>query len=109
MKKLFLAAVVLAIPCNVEAFFENGNQLLARCQDNDSFFSKGVCNGYVVGVFEAMTVHGYKCDLPKGVTNGQLVDIAIEYLRKNPKMRHHESVYLVSSALIDAFACVSGK
>jgi hypothetical protein len=86
--------------------FENGNQLLQYCtnQDTTSFF----CLGYTSAVADALDgnrVNGYDACIPLSVNVGQIKDIVVQYLRLNPAERHLAAAGLVADAISKAFPC----
>jgi len=93
----------------------SGNELLNVCQSNGTQFGRciGFIEGVSVGVELGEAFHGHKdlsdvC-IPANVTNGQLKDIVLVYLRQNPATRHEPAVYAVVRSLRGAFPCGSRR
>jgi hypothetical protein len=39
------------------------------------------------------------------VTNGQMLDVTLAYIQRNPETRHYPRITLVTSALTKTFPC----
>ncbi len=82
----------------------------------------GVCYGYIMGAIDGETnaaaerfTFGSPADKYRGgpqtdcisgsVTNEQLKDIVVKYLRNNPQMRHTTAASQLTVALVKAFPC----
>ncbi|WP_140419918.1 Rap1a/Tai family immunity protein [Achromobacter denitrificans] len=100
----------------------SGNFWLEKCESPSGSFNSGLCFGYIIGMMDGtsygissawakasvqskdvkvsdlFTISPY-C-IPEGVTNGQLKDVFIKYLRLNPERRH----LLADGLLVNAFA-----
>jgi hypothetical protein len=93
--------------CSSSAFavgFRGGNTLLQDCTYQNISF----CYGYVDAVTEALgqnTINGYEACVPGNVVAGQMYDIVVQYLRKNPADRHLLAVGSVADAIPKAFPC----
>jgi hypothetical protein len=111
-------SVAVAAPARAGGFatFETGNQLFEECQPSASYYKQGVCLGFVAGVADAMdaaqsswrheTVTGWRACLPANqVTEGQVQDVAVNFLTRHPELRHYGAVGLVAAALAEAFPC----
>ena len=93
------------------AGFDTGNRLYEDCSA-DTYFNRGYCGGYVVGIvdtIESMQGAGLlprdALCIPEGVTKGQLADTVQKYLQDNPAIRHNDAGNLVPEALREAFPC----
>ena len=68
----------------------------------------GYCYGYVSGVTDgavsAEALHPEIC-FPDGVTNGQIFDIALKFVRDNPDIRNWSTKNLIFVAVVKAFPC----
>src|SRR5438067_1375181 len=110
---LWRIAIVLALlaPTPVLADFQSGNQLFSSCtataqrSPTDLTF----CLGYIAAMGDAMghgaSIEGFRACPVVGVEIGQLKDIVINALQRNPAERHHSAEGLVASALAGAFPC----
>ena len=107
---------VLASPRPAAAL--TGNQLLKTCGSDD--IEGLACVYYVVGwndAFGNATIAQYGLQpnfvsnpimgicLPIKVTNGQMVDVLLKYLRAHPEKRHEGSWELTAHAMKKAWPC----
>jgi hypothetical protein len=111
MKRLILAVLVVCAvsPAWGGEVFQLGNGLHKICQSK-SVYNSGYCDGYMSGVADALQgankgVGGNTFCHPKGVTVGQLSDVAKLWLSQNPKYRHFTGHSVVARALSEAFPC----
>jgi hypothetical protein len=110
--KYFLQAAafltLMAAPATAQSF-NSGNALFESCSKQ----SQAYCGGYIIGVFDAAVpvlntgadVDGFKFCAPIEVTQGQITDIVVNYLRANPQFRHFNAASLTLSALSKAYPC----
>jgi hypothetical protein len=108
--QLVAMATAVALACLPAAAADSGNvvDLWSQCTGKGISFATGVCYGYVKAIAEVMTVegvHGFRACFPKENTWGQAVDAVKRYLDQNPEQRHFAGLYLVPSALAEAFPC----
>ena len=102
---LFLA---LIYPAMASANWLTGNDLLARCESENSYDLRE-CIGYLRGVMDAHVAlrewEGFmpKYCIPEGVTLGQIEAIVVKRLKENPERRHLIASSLVLNALNNAF------
>lgn len=96
-----MLTVVGLFPATVSAFQLDGNQLLELCSGQNP-----LCTGYVTGVTDARDgdPHGIQFCIPEGVTQAQLQEVVVNYLRKSPK-RSFPAAIMVSGALSEKFRC----
>jgi hypothetical protein len=89
--------------------FVLGNKLYGWCVD-DGETAQAACVQYIVGVADTEAQHEmfkaspWAC-MPDNLTDGQLRDLVIKYLRDNPAIRHNSAANLVIFALKGAFPC----
>jgi len=117
MKQLFLGLVFLAT-CSkgLTALLDNGNEFYSECdnyQNGGHAFS--MCIAYAYGIWNGAgtmaMIHGFEKtgDLfqctPPDVTNQQLLDVALKYMRDNPAERHRSSTELFLAAWLNAWPC----
>lgn len=115
MIKRFGAAVVVvalmsgASPSSYAAVtFETGNTIFQNCQEPDGAFLKIVCGAYIIGIADALdgnSIDLWTACLPEHVLRGQVIDIAVEWLRAHPEARHFQAAGLVARALSEAYPC----
>lgn len=119
-----MAMIILSVVGPVQApaqnhtvqVFDDGNELYARCTSSGQFphQDQAYCLGYVAGVADLratqLSSSGQaavepKMCFPPNVTKRQTKDIVVDYLRRNPKIRHETAVSLVELALAEAWPC----
>lgn len=111
MKSLTAFMLLTLTSVAVNAGFDSGNRLYEDCS-GETYFNRGYCGGYIVGIvdtIESMQSSGLlpknaMC-IPEGVTKGQLADVVTKYLADNPAIRHGDAGNLVPEALNAAFPC----
>jgi hypothetical protein len=121
IRRAFLALCAigsLGAPLTATAF--TGNELLGVCNDgNTNNIKFGLCLGFIKGVSEGFMIGERVFNpqpnqqripycIPDSVTDGQIRDIVIVYLRQNPEWRHEGAVGAIVSSLRNAFPCRSG-
>ena len=83
----------------------SGNLWLRQCTES---FTRPDCVGFVSGVDEFLyrypTTTPFYCP-PRGVTRGQMVDVAVKFMRDNPARLHEPFVSLLIDSLRAAFPC----
>ena len=87
-----------------------GNSLLETCSSvgkADELF----CLGYIGGVADVDGLEGatfperQRSCVPDNVSNGQLMDVVVKYLKEHPEERHMLAAILIVEALTKAFPC----
>ena len=92
------------------AGYMDGNKLLDQC-GNRSSGNYMSCIGYLMGLSDAIDMTQdaggarKQICIPVGVTTGQLLDIVVDHLKKNPADRHREAAFQVWAAYRSAFPC----
>lgn len=112
MKNLVAAALagcLVASPVQArEVAIDDGNELLSICGEDDAF-SRGYCLGYIrgltIGVDYLLVTKDAKICYPDGVTWGQIKDVAVSYIRRNPAKRADRAIFLVGLASAEAWPC----
>jgi hypothetical protein len=105
-------AVASLLPCQATAqgVWENGGSLksaLSYCDDSSSRFSPcALAYGYIRGVLDTLEETGAAplC-IRGGVTNAQLGEIVLRYLRAHPEEWDLSGALIVHRALSKAFPC----
>ena len=120
MKKILLILFLLLIPKLSWSYFYNAEDVYQKCiSDTDVQF--GICVGYIVGVYDVLVnknivdhrikekkgeLYGFKlCDVSKVANNSQLVDIFIDFVKKNPKKRNQSAEGIINNTLIVWLEC----
>jgi hypothetical protein len=119
--KLVASARLVSLTClplPARAAYKSGNDLYSKCTATNGtatyYQDAAYCIAYVTAVYDALSLDRMLADenecLPDSVTAGQLKDVALAYIRTNPKLRHLSAAALVRLALADAWpTCVSPK
>jgi Rap1a immunity proteins len=104
-------AVVLAgmlstvAPSVARADRVGGNDLFKFCSANPDL----TCLAYTVAIADALSapnvINGYRACIPLSVTNGQVRDVVLLYMKQHPEKRHYGAAGLVAGALAEAFPC----
>src|SRR5262249_19742178 len=103
MRRVFFVALMLVAASTANAYFDSGNALYARCQQED-MLNKGLCAAIITGAYDMMLLLGYKCR-DHGITREQLRDVVFKYFVDNPQYRNGPAVFSVIQAAQDAFQC----
>ena len=98
--------------------FKSGNELLGECttSESDPAYSRKylACLGYISGAIdqhESLVSVGRaqrQFCLRPNVNLGQLADIVVIWLQRNPENRDLTASFLITLALQDAFPCTGG-
>jgi hypothetical protein len=100
----------IAIPAHAELGSPlTGNDLFQYCGTEltpgaQPTYQTGVCHGFIIGTAESMQSGGVTCQSPT-VTNGQLIDVVVQYIALHPEIRDRPALLLTVRALHDAFPC----
>lgn len=103
MKRLILVGL-LACASAAHAEFYTGNDLLRMMRGNNA--EQAAAFGYVVGVSDAL--HKITLCVPNGVTVGQVNDVVLLWLDRNPQSRHFSADSMVVAALSPIWGCKKG-
>ena len=93
-----------------EPGFENGESLFDICAGPGGPWRNAFCLGYILGIADIMAksgtqVEGFGACFPSDVTQGQVRDSVVTWLRANPDSRQYGATGLVAKALSEAFPC----
>lgn len=110
---LLTLALTISVSAPAKAGYVTGNDLFSDCgadrSDNVYYQKSARCTGYIVGALDALEIdallRGRPTCISARVTVGQLRDIVMAYLTKNPQDRHMDASALVAVAINDAFQC----
>lgn len=116
MRKAFLALCAISPFCGpvTAAAFTTGNELLRDCEPTNalSLHCLGYINGFRLGfgfVMNRWQIEPKEMCIPDGVTNGQIRDVVLQYIRENPQTSHESSQFLILWSLSKAFPCGSRR
>lgn len=130
MRPIIIAAILATSPAAANNI--TGNTALTSCRSTDDT-RKGFCYGYYIGLIEGMrwgvtitamragiyesaadanafseSMLGYCVDAG-GIENGQMIDVATQYLEANPATRHESARTLAMFAWQEAFPCPTNE
>jgi len=87
---------------------DTGNELYHRCQEPDTA-NKGLCNGYIIGAWEALDAYLLTDKLRicarTHVTKGQIIAVTLKWIEQHPELRDVNASLIVGRAMSDAFPC----
>ena len=110
MKKhlIIIGALLAATPAEARVVTNDGNELLEVCTQTD-YFSQGYCLGYIRALSDGMdmilAMDNKQVCYGGNVTIGQIRDVVIDYVKRNPAKRNQNAMVLVSWALAEAWPC----
>lgn len=106
MKKF--VACLLLVPCVASAEFWTGNDFYNRITSHD-VMDRVQAMGYVTGVYD-VAVHVWFCpSSERGVTVGQISDIAKNWLANNPHRRNESAERLLRTAFGQVWPCAKSN
>ena len=117
MKRIILLVLLLAaFPVRAMVVIATGKDLYEKLVDFKRSSSHDVATanmgvGFVLGVAQALDEvrhprTGFKfCLPPRAVSQDQVSDAVLQYLEKNPQLRHLSAYTVVQAALDQAFPC----
>lgn len=100
MKRLLPLALMVCFSAHAE--FRTGNKLYEDL-NGETYYSKGVAMGYVMGVADAGSGSNH-CP-PPTVTAGQLSDMVKNTLESTPAIRHMAADVIIYYVLNKAWPC----
>ncbi len=84
---------------------DTGNDFYLECSKPTK---RSYCLAYIRGAADAIDLNDIERRIfcpPVGVTVGQMLDVSLAYIQRNPEERHYRTIILVSFALMNAFPC----
>jgi hypothetical protein len=85
-----IAVVAAVVPnaAHAQNYFETGEKLLQYCKAATDTFAKGVCDGYITGVLDALEAQRFWLHLPSCLRKepqvGETVHLFINAIEANP-------------------------
>lgn len=104
---LLLAALASAEPPVVVSALTT-TQLAQECRGKDTDTRAVFCTGYIVGIFDALSLSRQICPSPARASTVQVVATARRYLRTHRKRWSSAPSFVVRDALQAAFPCKHG-
>ena len=104
------AALTHTDPINAQSDFTTAGEVLRGCEAPLGSTDNLICNGYIRGIMRrddlARWLHpetAYACELPKGVTYGQLIAVVVKHIKARPESWHIEGAGVALTAIKEAF------
>ncbi|MGC2464984.1 MAG: Rap1a/Tai family immunity protein [Candidatus Acidiferrum sp.] len=112
---LILLSPAIFLLCSISARAQRvstttGNDLLESCEST-GHFEQAFCFGYITGVTDTDAMDGAafpdrrRSCVAENVSNGQVKDVVVKYLRDHPEERHLLAAILIVKAMSQAFPC----
>lgn len=114
MAKTAIAILVLlsalAVAKTATADFQGGEQLYQLCTKPNDVRANSFCLGYVAGIADVLgtgdgEVSGWRACLPPEATQGEVAEIAVQWLKEHPENRAFGASDLVAQALSRTYPC----
>jgi hypothetical protein len=102
--------MVLSLPQTTWGDFQSGDQLLQNCTQKRDIQAQAYCVGYVAAIADVLGVgegdiSGWRACLPSSATQGDIVEIAVSWLKEHPSIRNAGASDIVAHALARAYPC----
>ena len=106
----FAAALTVALPAEASGEFKTGNEIKVGLEgwvdkNSTEYVRDGVAFGYVIGVHDALS--GSVICSGDNVTQGQVVQVVLKYMRQNPEMLDQSADRVITAALKAVWPCAS--
>jgi hypothetical protein len=95
-------------PAETKGEFKSGNEIKAGLEgwvdkESTEYVRDGVAFGYVIGVHDALS--GSIVCSGDNVTQGQVIDVVLKYMRQNPEVLDRSADQVVAAALTAVWPC----
>lgn len=108
MTILFLFAAAATTPPPVVVSSLETKQLVENCRGKDTDPAATFCTGYILGVFDALSLSHEICVGPDQSSTIKAVAAARKYLRTHRKKWSNAPAFVVRDALRASFPCTRG-
>jgi len=116
MIKIVILITSLMFSANIQAGsnvgFMQANKLYSLCTSEDAI-AKGVCEGYIMAVNDAMLAghlgHIFNVCFPSGVTPTQARLVVAKHMEQIPDKLHYIADGVVAESLVATFPCKQKK
>lgn len=100
----------LLLPQIAWSDFQNGEQLFKNCTQENDIQAQAYCVGYVAAIADVLGVGDgeigeWRACLPSHATQREVIEIAVNWLKKHPAIRSEGASDIVAHALAEAFPC----
>jgi hypothetical protein len=101
-------AAVFASTADAAGEFKSGNEIKAGLEGwvdkgSTEYVRDAMAFGYVIGVHDALS--GAVVCSGENVTQGQVIDVVLKYMRQNPEVLDRSADQIVVAALKDVWPC----
>ena len=105
-----MAALTVSLPAEAAGEFKTGNEVKAGLEgwvsdDSTETVRDAVAFGYVIGVHDALS--GTVVCSGDNVTQGQVVQVVLKYMRQNPEVLDRSADRVITAALKAVWPCAS--
>ncbi|SFV32287.1 hypothetical protein SAMN05216456_1599 [Devosia crocina] len=100
---VLIAALASSAMAQSRVVYITGNELKEMCR-----VDQASCGGYIIGIADALEATAWPAKRscrPRGVEASQIIDLAIETLRKKPAERHRPAFDLIADEVIAQWPC----
>lgn len=107
MKKTVTALLLAALAGPASAGYFTGDEIVSICKtggprDTESVIDRVACRGFVAGVIYGGHYFSNLVCLPNGLSIGQMADVVVKYVERNPQLRHMSDAELIHAAVVMA-------
>ncbi|WP_353203585.1 Rap1a/Tai family immunity protein [Sphingomonas sp.] len=102
---LLAVALAAATPAPVVVSALESEQLARACQGKDRDPRPNFCTGYILGVFDALSLTHEICPAPAKASTGEAIAAVRKALRSRPETWISAPSFIVRDALQKAFPC----
>ena len=107
---LIAALAVAAVPARAQGEFKTGNEVKVGLEgwvdkQSTEYVRDAVAFGYVIGVHDALS--GTLVCSGANVTQGQVIEVVLKYMRNNPEVLDQSADRVVTAALKTVWPCAT--
>ncbi len=102
---MFMLALLAAADRPVVVSSLTTGQLVEHCRGKDTDPTASFCTGYIIGVFDALSLSRQICPSTARSSNIEVAAVARKYLRKQAGKTSVAPSFVIRDALRRAFSC----
>ncbi|WP_407924960.1 Rap1a/Tai family immunity protein [Croceibacterium salegens] len=102
--------MAVAQSTHTEPSFATAGDVLRTCRAESGSVNALICNGYIRGILRRDDLarwmnptSAYVCEMPEGVTIGQILAVAVKYIDERPENWHFEGTSVALHGIKYAF------
>lgn len=100
----------LALAQSAPADFKDGEELYGLCTTPNDKRANSFCVGYVAAIADVLgtgdgSISGWRACLPSSATQGEVAEVAIQWLKNHPENRAFGASDVVAQALAHTYPC----